>query len=354
MSATEGRWSAPITTIELPSAAERAVATPRTLAAISGLGHYLPEHVITNDELSHVVDTNDAWIVERTGIHGRRRAAVDQATSDLAFLAARAALDDAALTPRELDLILLATSTPDQPVPSTACYLQAKLGCVDVPAVDINAGCSGFGYALELAIGSVKSGLHKRVLVVGADCLTRITNYADRQSCILFGDGAGAVVVSPSGGFEILHTAIGADGSNANLIQMRAGGSREPASSASVAGLRHTLELKGREVFKSAVRQMERCVREAAHAIGVDMFDLVIPHQANARIIEAVGRQLELPDDRVITDIAETGNMASASIPVALARARAAGRLKAGQLIAVVGFGAGLTWACQVIRVTRV
>lgn len=262
------------------------------------------------------------------------------------------ALADAGLQASDIDLILLATSTPDQPVPSTACYLQSKLGCRGVPACDIAAGCSGFGYALQMATACVKSGLHRRVLVVGADCLTRITNYADRQSCILFGDGAGAVVVAREGFMDLIHTEIGAEGSAADLIQIRAGGSREPACAASVAGSRHTLELQGREVFKVAVRQMVDCIRRAAEAvgIGVEDFDLIIPHQANARIIESVGKHLTVSPDRVVIDIADTGNMASASIPVALGRAREAGRLKPGQTIAVVGFGAGTTWACQVFR----
>ncbi len=345
--------SVPILTTELQAVTVPRRIQPQVLASISGLGHYLPEHIVTNDDLALTVDTSDEWIVERTGIHGRHRAAVDEATSDLSLHASRAALADAGLAPTDLDLILLATSTPDQPVPSTACYLQAKLGCAGVPAMDVAAGCSGFGYALQMAIGGVKAGLHQRVLVVGADCLTRITNYADRQSCILFGDGAGAVIVAKTGFVDLLHTSIGAEGSAANMIQIRAGGSREPASSASVAGLRHTLELQGREVFKNAVRQMASCIREAAQGVGVGVhdFDLIIPHQANARIIEAVGRQLDVTPERVVIDIADTGNMASASIPVALGRARERRLLKAGQLIVVVGFGAGTTWACQVLRV---
>lgn len=328
---------------------------PSSLCAIAGLGHFLPQQILTNAHLAETVDTSHEWIVERTGIHGRHRAAQDEATSDLSYKAARQALDDAELSPSDLDLILLATSTPDQPVPSTACYLQARLGCTGVPACDIAAGCSGFGYALQMAAASVKSGLHKRVLVVGADCLTRITNYADRQTCILFGDGAGAVVVSKSGFMEVLHSEIGADGSAAGLIQIRAGGSREPACAASVAGLRHTLELQGREVFKVAVRQMVDSIRRAATAIGIGVqdFDLVIPHQANARIIESVVKHLGAAPERVIIDLADTGNMASASIPVALGRAREAGRLKPGQLVVVVGFGAGTTWACQVFKVNE-
>jgi 3-oxoacyl-[acyl-carrier-protein] synthase III len=325
------------------------------LCAISGLGHFLPSHVITNADIAETVDTSDEWIVERTGIHGRHRAAENEATSDLSYKAAVKALADANLTAKDIDLILLATSTPDQPVPSTACYLQAMLGCEGVPASDVAAGCSGFGYAMQMAAACVKSGLHQRVLVVGADCLTRITNYKDRQSCILFGDGAGAVVVAKGGFLELIHTEIGSDGSAAKLIQIRAGGSREPASEASVAGARHTLELQGREVFKVAVRQMVDCIRRAAEVvgIGVEDFDLIIPHQANARIIESVGKHLGVSSDRVVIDIADTGNMASASIPVALGRARESGRLKPGQTIVVVGFGAGTTWACQAFRVLK-
>lgn len=343
------------TTIDPSASCTRATGRklPESLCSISGLGHYLPDHVVTNEDLANTVDTNNEWIVERTGIHGRHRAASDQATSDLALKASMGALADAGLRAADIDLILLATSTPDHPVPATACYLQAMLGATNVPAMDVAAGCSGFGFALQLAAASVKSRMHRRVLVVGADCLTRITNYKDRQSCILFGDGAGAVVVSQSGFVDVLYSEIGSDGSAAGMIQIRAGGSREPACAESVAGLRHTLELRGREVYKVAVRQMTECINKAADAIGVRVsdFDLIIPHQANARIIESVGKQLGVSGDRVVVDIADTGNMASASIPVALGRARARGDLRPGQLVAVVGFGAGTTWACQVLQI---
>lgn len=323
------------------------------MCAIAGLGHYLPERIITNDELALTVDTNDQWIMERTGIRGRHCAAPEEATSDMAHRAALEAMSDAGITASELDLILLATSTPDTPVPSTACYLQARLGCLGVPAMDIAAGCAGFGFALQMAAASVKSGMHQRVLVVGADTLTRITNYADRQSCILFGDGAGAAVVAPKGRFDVLYSTIGADGSGTDMIRVRAGGSRTPASADSVASAGHTLELHGREVFKSAVLRMSDCIRKAAAAIGVKPgdFDLVIPHQANARIIEAVGRQLDVPPERLLSDIRETGNTAAASIPIALGRADRNAPLAPGKLICIVGFGAGLAWACQVLHV---
>lgn len=333
---------------------------PLTLAgaicSVAGIGYYLPENILTNEHFVATVDTSNEWIVERTGIHGRHAAAPEEATSDLSYLAASAALADAKMSASDLDLILLATSTGDSPVPATACYLQARFGCKGVPSMDVAAGCSGFGYALQLAAGAVKSGLHRRVLVVGADCLTRITNYADRQSCILFGDGAGAAVVArhdaPGSQMDVLYSDIGADGSAADLIRIVAGGSRHPASAKSVAASQHTMELKGREIYKVAVRQMTECVRKAADTLGISPadFDLVIPHQANARIIESVGHQLDVKPDRLVIDIAETGNTAAASIPIALCRARSRGLTRSGQLIIVIGFGAGTTWACQVFR----
>lgn len=328
-------------------------ALPGALCSIAGLGHYLPERILTNDELALTVDTSDAWIMERTGIRGRHCAAPDEATSDMAYHAAVDALADAGVTPDSLDLILLATSTPDTPVPSTASYLQARLGCLGTPSMDVAAGCAGFGYALQMGAAAVKSGMHRRVLVVGADTLTRITNYTDRQSCILFGDGAGAAVIGQRGRFDVIYSDIGADGSCAHLIRVPAGGSRMPASIESVSTSGHTLELHGREVFKAAVLRMAECIRKAAAAVGVAPadFDLVIPHQANARIIEAVGRQLDVAAERLVIDMIETGNTAAASIPVALGRARERSSLQPGQLVAMVGFGAGTAWACQVLLV---
>lgn len=323
------------------------------LCALAGLGEYLPETILTNETLSQTVETTDKWIVERTGIRERRRADVGEATSDLALRAANRALQDAGVVPTDLDLVVLATSTADSPVPATSCHLQAKLGCTGVPAVDVSAGCAGFGYALHMAAGLVKAGMHRRVLVVGADCLTRITNYADRQSCILFGDGAGAAVIAPGGHMEVIYSDIGANGSAADLIRVQAGGSRLPASMATVDAAQHTLELRGREVFKVAVRQMSDCLRKAAHELGIAPtdFDLIIPHQANARIIEAVGSLLNADPEKLLIDVGEIGNTAAASIPLALARAQAAGRLRPGQIVATVGFGAGTSWSCQVLTI---
>jgi 3-oxoacyl-[acyl-carrier-protein] synthase-3 len=343
----------PITAPKPASAAAAAIASRTPLCAIAGLGQYLPENILTNETLSHTVETTDKWIVERTGIRERRCADVGEATSDLALRAATGALSDAGISASELDLILLATSTADSPVPATACHLQSKLGCHGVPAMDVSAGCSGFGYALHMAAGLVKSGMHQRVLVIGADCLTRITNYADRQSCILFGDGAGAAVLAPGGHMEVIYSNIGADGSAADMIRVQAGGSRMPASMATIDAAQHTLELRGREVFKAAVRQMSDCLRRAADALGISTsdFDLIIPHQANARIIEAVGSQVNADPNKLLIDVGEIGNTAAASIPLALTRARNAGRIQPGQLIAAVGFGAGVAWACQVLMI---
>lgn len=326
---------------------------PGALCSISGVGYYLPERILTNEDLAQTVDTSDEWIMERTGISGRHCAAPEEATSDMAERAALHAMREAGITAADLDLILLATSTPDTPVPATACYLQARLGCKDVPAVDLGAGCAGFGFALQIGVCAVKSGMHRTVLVIGADTLTRITNYADRQSCILFGDGAGAAIVASKGRFDVLYSNVGSDGTGTSMIRVRAGGSREPASAVSVASGWHTLELHGREVFKAAVLRMSECIRKAAASVGIKPgeFDLVVPHQANARIIEAVGRQLDVPSERLLSDIRETGNTAAASIPIALGRADKDGRLRDGALICIVGFGAGLAWACQVLHV---
>ncbi len=329
-----------------------------TGCSISGLGAYLPTNRLTNEYFANRLDTSDQWIVERTGIHERRQADAGDATSDLACRAAAAALQDARLNASDIDLIILATSTADSPVPATACHVQAKLaagvgGMGSGGAMDVSAGCSGFGYALHIGAGLVRAGMHKRVLVVGADCLTRVTNYADRQSCILFGDGAGAVVVEREGVMDVIYSDIGADGSSADLIRILAGGSRRPATQETVGTALHALELRGREVFKAAVRQMSQSIARAASALGIRPadFDLIIPHQANARIIEAVGSQLEADPARVLIDVGGTGNTAAASIPLALAHARESGRLHVGDRVAMVGFGAGTAWACQVLQI---
>lgn len=338
-------------------------------AAISGLGFFLPEETITNADLARIVDTSDEWITTRTGIRSRRKADASHAASDLGAAAARAALADARVSASELDLILVATATPDTPVPATACRVQEMIGAAGAGAMDINAGCSGFLYGLHTANAFVKSGAASRVLVIGAEVLTRVTDYTDRRTCVLFGDGAGACVVtrasasvgavpghagSAAGGFEILHSVIGSDGAHTDLIEIPSGGSRSPASAQTVADKEHFIRLDGRRVFKQAVRRMVESAKQTLDACGLPASEVswVIPHQANERILTAVAEQLGVPVPRVVMDVAESGNTSAASVPIALGKARECGAFEPGQHVILVAFGAGLTWSCQLVRVT--
>lgn len=322
-------------------------------SGIAGLGYYLPADVITNADLAAMVDTSDEWITERTGIHSRRRADRSHATSDLGLAAATAALKDAGTTADAIDLILVATATPDSPVPATACLIQKMLGAVSAAAMDVNAGCSGFLYGLHTADAFVRAGAARHVLVIGAEVLTRVTDYSDRRTCILFGDGAGACVVSRRGAFELLYTSIGADGTQMDLISIPAGGSRSPASNETIHDRQHFLKLDGGRVFRQAVRRMVEAGQAALQATGLTSNDIAwaIPHQANARIISAVGEQLGIAVPKVVMDVAEVGNTSAASVPIAMTRARNTGNFQAGQLVLLLAFGAGLTWACQIVRV---
>ncbi len=332
---------------------------------VVGYSYYLPDEVITNADLARTVDTSDEWILARTGIRSRHRAAKEQATSDLAIAAARPALERANITPAQLDTILIATATPDSPVPAVSCVVQAGLGATGAAAMDVGAGCSGFLFALHTAACFVRAGAAHRVLVIGAETLTRVTDYGDRRSCILFGDGAGAAVVtSPeagaectiprsSDGLELIYSALGTDGLMADLIKIPAGGSRNPASEATIRDRQHYLRLDGQAVFRQAVRRMAEAAGEALEATGLTPSDIdwILPHQANARIVVAVAEQTGIPPERAMLDMAETGNTSAASIPITLGRARESGQLAAGQLILMLAFGAGLTWACQIWRV---
>lgn len=331
---------------------------------IAGYGYYLPEHVITNADLSAMVDTSDEWILARTGIRSRHRAGKEEATSDLAITAGRDALARAGVQAAELDTILVATATPDSPVPAASCLVQAGLGS-SAAAMDIGAGCSGFLFALHTAGCFVRSGASKRVLVIGAETLTRVTDYSDRRSCILFGDGAGAAVVtSPDvliaadapghrDQMELLYSSLGTDGEACGLIEIPAGGSRMPASEATLRDRAHYLRLDGQAVFRQAVRRMADAAGEALEATGLTPADIdwLLPHQANARIVLAVAEQTGIAPARAMLDMAETGNTSAASIPITLGRARDMGQLAPGQIILMLAFGAGLTWACQVWRV---
>lgn len=326
---------------------------PGATAAIAGIGCYLPNETITNADLSRMVDTNEEWIVSRTGIKSRHRADSMDATSDLATRAARLALADAGVAPETLDMVIVATATPDMPVPASACVVQETLGATRASAMDLNAGCTGFLYALHTAEALVRAGSAERVLVIGADTLTRVTDYTDRRTCVLFGDGAGACVVSREGTMRVIYSGVGSDGAERDLITIPAGGSRTPASAKTVGGSGHYLQLDGQRVFRQAVRRMVEAAEEGLRVTGLraEQIACVIPHQANARIIQAVGEQLGVEPSRVVLDMAETGNTSAASLPIALTHVREERGFEPGELVMLLAFGAGLTWACQILRV---
>ncbi|WP_230193019.1 beta-ketoacyl-ACP synthase III [Paenibacillus sp. CECT 9249] len=319
---------------------------------ILGTGKYVPDRVLTNADLEKMVDTNDEWIVSRTGMKERRIAAPDQATSDLAFHAAQAALRSAGITAEQLDLIIVATITPDMAFPSTACILQDRLGAKKAAAFDLSAACSGFIYGLATANNFIATGMYEYVLVIGADCLSRITDYTDRNTCVLFGDGAGAAVLGavPEGrGFRSFE--LGADGSGGELLNLKGGGSRMPASIESVEGRNHYIYMAGSEVFKFAVRIMGNAAEEALKKAGMTKEDinLLIPHQANNRIIQASLSRLNLPEEKCMINLPKYANTSAASIPLALAEAAEEGRMREGDCVVLVGFGGGLTWGASVI-----
>ncbi|MBS4020909.1 MAG: ketoacyl-ACP synthase III [Dethiobacter sp.] len=320
---------------------------------ILGVGSALPGRIVTNTDLEKTLDTSDEWIQSRTGIRERRIAEEGIVTSDLCTEAAHKALENAGITVDEIDLIIVATVTPDSPLPATACYVQAKMGAFKAAAFDIAAGCTGFIYALAVGSQFIKSGIYKNVLVIGAEILSRILDWTDRSTCVLFGDGAGAVVLGPvPAGQGLLSFKLGADGSLADMLCVPAGGTRMPACPESVEGRQHYVRMSGNETFKFAVRVMGDVTSQALDELGLtkDDLDFLIPHQANLRIIEAARKRFELPEERVMVNIDRYGNMSSASIPVALEDAVSTGRLKRGDLVSLVGFGAGLTWGAVIMR----
>lgn len=322
-------------------------------AGIVGVGVGIPETVLTNHDLEQRIDTSDEWIVTRTGIRERRIAPAHVATSDLAAQAAEQALRNAGKSAQDVDLIVVATATPDMPWPSTACLVQAKIGASRAAAFDLNAVCSGFVYALWIAAQAVETGAYRCVLVIGADILSRQVNWEDRSTCVLFGDGAGAVVLAPvQEPYGVLSGVLGADGTGAPLLNVPAGGTREPLSPDVIARKRHTIQMRGREVFKFAVTIMGEVAVQALEKAGIspEEVSLFIPHQANIRIIHAAAERLNLPMERVFVNVDRYGNTSAASIPIAIYEAWAQGRLKKGDLAVVVGFGAGLTWGACVIR----
>lgn len=322
---------------------------------IAGTGTGMPERIVTNEDFASRLNTTDEWITKRTGIRERRIADSGQSTLTFAATASRAALAQAGVSPKQIDLIICATFTPDHPLPSTACELQAELGCDWVPAFDLAAACSGFVYGLITAAQYVCNGLARCALVVGAERMSSITDMDDRGTCILFGDGAGAAVIRPSSDPQrgILATRLGADGGRGKLIWVPAGGSREPATARTVNEKLHYLRMHGREVYKFAVTQMQVVIRGTLEDTGhtIDDLALVIPHQSNLRIIESACRKLSIPDSRVFINIEKYGNTSAASIPIAFHEAQAQGRIKPGDLVLIVAFGAGLTWGSALVRV---
>jgi 3-oxoacyl-[acyl-carrier-protein] synthase III len=329
------------------------MAIPSTV--ILGTGSYTPKRVLTNDELSKQVETSDEWIRTRSGIRERRIAGPGESTSDMAVFAAQAALADAGLTAADIDLLVVATVTPDLPLPATACIIQHKLGVPSHSACfDLNAACSGFIYGLDTACAMLSSGRYRKALVIGAEKLSSIVDWKERTTCVLFGDGAGAVVVgcSEEPNVGLLGTKLGAYGDSVELLWIPKGGSNSPATAESIAAGDHFMKMKGKEVFKLAVRAMDEAARDILeqHSIHPDQIGLVIPHQANLRIIEAISKYLNLPMDRFFVNVDRYGNTSAASVPLALDEARKAGRIKKGDYTLLVAFGAGLTYGSALIR----
>jgi 3-oxoacyl-[acyl-carrier-protein] synthase-3 len=322
---------------------------------IAGTGACIPSRVMSNADFTRTLDTTDEWIVQRTGIRERRIVAEGQSTLDLAATAGRAAIADAGMTAQDIDLIVNCTITPEHVLPSTACELQHALGCRWVGAFDLVAACSGFVFGVITAAQYVVSGMAKNVLVVGAESLTRITDFQDRASCILFGDGAGAAVVRPSTDLQrrLLAANMGADGARARAIWVPGGGAAEPASLRTVNERLHYMRMNGREIYKFAVTQMQQLVAQTTADAGcsVDDLALLVPHQSNLRIIESACERLGLPASKVLINIDRYGNTSAASVPIALHEARVAGRVRPGDLVMLVAFGAGLTWGSVLLRV---
>lgn len=321
---------------------------------VAGTGSYVPERVLTNAELSEMVDTSDEWILTRTGIRERRIAAEGEFTSHLATQAARRALEQAGLEATEIELIIVATITPDTPTPATACYVQQSLGAIHAVAFDISAACAGFLYAMKLAKRLISDGAFKNALIIGAEKLSSVTNWEDRSTCVLFGDGAGAAVLRRAhpGEGAIVATEMGTDGSLTHLLKIPGGGTACPITPENIASHPATLHMQGKEVFKIAVNRMKEAAEKVIERAGWKAEDIacVIPHQANRRIIDAIADRLAVPNERVFVNLDKYGNTSAAAIAIALDEANRTGAFKRGDSIVLVAFGAGLTWAAAAIR----
>ncbi|MFW5872612.1 MAG: beta-ketoacyl-ACP synthase III [bacterium] len=321
-------------------------------ATITGLGMYVPSKVFTNKDMEQIVDTSDEWITSRTGIKKRHIADEDEPTSKLAFEAAVEALDNANIKASELDMILVATVTPDMQFPATACLLEDRLGANNCATLDIEAGCSGFVYAVSVAHQFISTGMYDNILVIGAETLSKIMDWNDRNTCVLFGDGAGAAVLQPTNKGGFLSFDLGSDGSGGSSLYLPGGGSLNPTSEETLKNRLHYIKMEGNQVFKFAVKRMGQAsldVIKKANYKPEDV-DLFIPHQANTRIIDAAARRLNLDEDEVYVNLPEYGNTSGASVPIALYEAREKGLIKQGDTIVLVAFGAGLTWASTIIE----
>ncbi len=327
--------------------------TLRVRVGIAGTGSYVPERVVSNAWFEDQIDTSNEWIVQRTGIERRRFAAPDQATSDLCIAAAKRALEASNTKPEDLDLIVVGTMSPDHFLPACSVLVQHALGAKNAGAFDVNAACTGFLTALSTGEAFIAAGRARRVLVIGAESLSRFVDLKDRTSCILFGDGAGAAVLAPfdeCGQGEILRTSLGADGAGYEFIHMVGGGSRKPASHATVDALEHAIRVQGREVYRFAVTQMTASIQEMMEGHEYDELGLLVPHQVNRRIIDAALERLGWNDEKVMVNIQDYGNTSAASVPIALDEAVRSGRVPKGKLVVLVAFGAGLTWGGSLIR----
>ncbi len=322
---------------------------------IAGTGSYLPEKRLTNADLEKIVDTNDEWIVQRTGMKERRVVADDQATSDLCIIAANRAIENAGMTAADIDMIIVATVTPDTIFPSTACRVQHGIGARQVPAFDLAAACSGFIYGLSMARTQIASGVINTALVIGAEVLTRFTDYTDRGTCILFGDGAGAAVLTPTDDdsiSKIIDTHMASNGAEADMLILPGGGSLNPPSPEMLEKRLNYIVIHGRAVFKQAVSNIVRLVFESLERCGYDRedIDMIIPHQMNARIIESAAKRLDIPLDKIFMNLDKYGNTSAATIPIALDEANRQGVIKRGDLLSLVTFGGGLTWASALVK----
>ncbi|MBL8756542.1 MAG: ketoacyl-ACP synthase III [Planctomycetes bacterium] len=330
------------------------MSTPTLIpVGLAGLGRYLPERRLTNQDLEKMVDTSDEWIVQRTGIRERRIAAPGEVTSSLALQAARAALADAKMEPDEIDLVICATVTGDQPFPATACRLGLDLGCKRAGGFDLAAACSGFVFSSQMAAGMIQSGQAKTILVVGAEILSRILDYSDRNTCVLFGDGAGAAVytsLARAGRGEFLGGSMAMEGGSEGILAQPAGGSRHPATRDTVDQRLHFMKMGGTKVFRFAVRVFAELVKGVIDKYGRDQIGVIVPHQVNQRIIESAMEQLGMPMDLVFSNIDRYGNTSAASVPIALREALDAGRLQKGKLVVMPAFGAGMAWGHLLLR----